>query len=214
MKTTLLIILCLFSINTFAQRWQFQKAEKDTALINFKTAYLGTIRHPGFRMGVEIPITIKDYYKNDKLKKRKEQFLTSNFSFYHHETFHSNFILSFGYLFRRTNAHDWYIDFEPQIGLNKTLLDGTTYKVNEDGDVSKEKLAGYWYFNAQIGFSIGKDFKNTKINMPLKAYVKPNLIVMLPYNNFIYARPSIEIGAVYSFDNIFINNVKHKSYTK
>lgn len=209
-----LIIFLFLTHSNFAQRWTQILSSKDTTTISLKVSYLATIKHPGFALGVEVPISKKEYFKNEKNKKTKEQFLTSNFSFYNHKTFHSNYILSVGYLYRRTNSHNWFFDVEPQIGVNRTLLGETTYEVDNNGIVKQDKFAGYWYFNSQLAFSIGKDFSKQTKPIPLKVFIRPNLILMLPYNNFIYVRPSIELGVRFTNPKLLKKTFTQKQYKR
>jgi hypothetical protein len=208
----LLVLVLPTKIN--AQRWTRTEVLKDTTSLNMKLSYLATIKHPGIAIGVDLPISKKEYYKNEKLKKTKEQFLTSNLSYYYHKTFHSNFLLSVGYLYRRTNSHNWFFDVEPQIGLSRTILGGTTYEVDNNGNVSQNKFAGYWYFNSQLAFSIGKDFSKQAKPIPLKLFLRPNLLLMLPYNNYIYVRPTIELGIRITNPKFPKRTISYKRFNK
>ncbi|GEM_PF-2177890 len=213
MKLIFLIILFTLSTSiTYAQRWQFEKEAIKQLPIHFKMAYLGTIKHPGFKIGLEYPLVQSHYFsKNNTLKKVKEQFLTIHLGYYRHETFHDHWMLNVGYLWRRTNQHGWFTDIEPQVGISKTFLDRTTYKVNDTGNVSKVDLAGYWYANTQFAFAVGKDFSMLEKPIPLKIYLRPSIIVLIPYNNFLYARPAIEIGGIL---DLYPRNTTVKSFKR
>jgi hypothetical protein len=206
------ILLCVK--NAAAQKWRKSSEVKDTAALNIKAAYLATIKHPGFRLGVEYPVVKKVFYKNGRIRKTNEQFLTSGFAFYHHKTFHSNVMFSAGYLWRRTNAGNWFADAELQTGISRTFTAGATYKVDGNGHVSRAKNSGYWYAHVQAGFAVGKDFSANKKPLPLKAYIKPGIMLMLPYNNFVYARPAAEAGVIFTNTKLPFVKRTHKKFNR
>lgn len=212
MKLVITIILfTLFTSSAEAQRWQFQNKTTSQLPIQLKISYLSTIKHPGFKVGLEYPLLQKRYFlKDNSLKKVKGRFATIHLGYYHHETFHDHWMLNVGYLWRRNNRHGWFTDVEPQLGISRTFLDGTTYEVN-DTKVSKVASAGYWYANTQFAFALGKDFSKLEKSFPLKIYLRPSLLVLFPYNNFLYARPTVEIGGILNLSN---RNTTVKSFKR
>jgi hypothetical protein len=78
-------------------------------------------------------------------------------------------------------------------GFSRTFLGGTTYKVDDIGNISVIKLAGYNYALITIGGGFGYDFSMKK-KLPFSAFAKMNLISMFPYNSTIYFRPVLELG--------------------
>jgi hypothetical protein len=95
-----------------------------------------------------------------------------------------------------------FFEFAPGLGYSRTFLAGTTYVVSDNGEVSKKTLAGYNYAMFSISHGFGYDFSKKKA-IPFKAYVKPSLFLLAPYNSFIYMRPTVEIGIIYSPSNFF-----------
>ena len=45
---------------------------------------------------------------------------------------------------RRTKSRGFLTEFSPEVGLSRTFLGGTTYKVDDNGNVTIKKLAGYY----------------------------------------------------------------------
>jgi hypothetical protein len=80
-------------------------------------------------------------------------------------------------------------------------LGGTTYNVSDNGEISKVTAAGYNYAMLSIAGGFGYDFSK-KTGTDVKAFFKPSLIFMAPYNSFVYFRPTVELGAVFSLENL------------
>jgi hypothetical protein len=88
--------------------------KKITTTPNIKAAYLGSIKYPGFKLGLELPryakektITIKSGFKNIKLK---ERFITLN--------------LDAEWQMRTTRKNGWFTEFAPGLGISRTILGG------------------------------------------------------------------------------------------
>src|SRR5690554_8160680 len=90
---------------------------------------------------------------------------------------------------RRTNQKGLFTEFSPKLGYSRTFLGGTTYQVNENGNVSIKKMAGYNYALVSLGVGLGYDFSVSK-SKPIAIYSKINMLTMFPYNSTIY----IQIG--------------------
>jgi hypothetical protein len=98
---------------------------------------------------------------------------------------------------RRTKYSGFISEFSAGPGFSRTFLGGTTYKVDENGNISVIKFAGYNYALITIGGGFGYDFSMKK-QLPLSAFAKMNLITMFPYNSTIYFRPVLELGIRYT----------------
>lgn len=189
-----ILMFLIISVNSFAQRWSDLDVKKSSAIIDWRISYLATIKYPGLQLAAELPLKSKVFFQGDTThrKKLKQHRLTISYTFYQHKTFHSNNMLTAGYVWRRTNRKGWFFDAGAQAGLSRTFIHGTTYKVVDANKVERQRLAGDWFWVANFGFSIGKainvnqDFTNV--------FVKPSIIALFPYNNFIYLRPGIQIG--------------------
>lgn len=207
-----LLALCLCHIIVAQSARAIQSTKKPVSL---RISYLGTIVYPGMTAGMEYPLLEKRYLlQRDSLTsliKSKQQSLTFGLGGYRHKTFHTNLFLTAGYLWRRTNRHGWFADVEPQLGISRTFVDGTVYTVNQHGEVNQKRMAGDWFLVARFSFSIGKAISLKHDQVSAKVYFRPSLIVLAPYNNFLYGRPSLELGVIYGFKNFWKTTAKEKT---
>lgn len=97
---------------------------------------------------------------------------------------------------RRSKSGPWFKEFSVGLGYSRTFIGGTTYKVDESGNVSIVPLAGYNYFIFSTGIGMGYNFQPTR-NLPLSIYSRLSMLLMFPYNSTIYPRPTLEIGIIY-----------------
>jgi len=93
---------------------------------------------------------------------------------------------------RRTRFTGFVSEFSVGPGISRTFLGGTTYKVDDAGNISIVKLAGYNYALVTIGGGFGYDFSIVK-HMPFSTVAKLNIISMFPYNSTIYFRRSLNL---------------------
>jgi hypothetical protein len=193
----ILLAICLQTI--YAQN----TAElPDTGL---KASYLGSIIYPGFKLGIERPYKVIQVEKQKKWGIKtfnKERYWTLNLGYYHHPTFHSNLYLLAEWQMRRQKSNGWFFEFAPGLGYSRTFLAGTTYAVSDNGEVSKKTAAGYNYAMFSIAGGFGYDFSKRN-GLPIKTFLKPSLFVMAPYSSFIYARPTVELGIVFTPDGFW-----------
>jgi hypothetical protein len=211
MKNVLLLFSTLFCISLLHA--QDVKSNETT---NVKFAYLGSIIYPGFKMGLERPYRIKQINKKKSWGTKtiiRERAFALNLGFYHHQTFHDNLYLLGEWQFRRQQPKGMFYEFAPGLGYSRTFLGGTTYKVDDNGVVSKQNLAGYNYAVGSIAGGLGYDFSIKNI-APIKLYLKTSLLVMAPYNSFLYARPTVEIGANYKLKKFLKPTPKFISINK
>jgi hypothetical protein len=128
---------------------------------------------------------------------KKEKFISANLNWYHHPDFHDNLYLTSEWVMRRTRFTGFISEFSVGPGFSRTFLGATTYKVDDAGNISVIRLAGYNYALITIGGGFGYDFSMKK-QLPFSAVAKMNLISMFPYNSTIYFRPVMEIGIRYA----------------
>jgi hypothetical protein len=201
--TSLSLLLVAMS---FLAQAQTEKIEMSS---NIKGAYMGSIIYPGFKVGIERP-----YKHIEKMKKNgkvitKDRLLSLNLGFYHHPTFHDNLYLLLERTRRRTTPKGFFVETSPGIGISRTFLGGTTYNVSDAGEVSKKTAAGYTYAMVSLAGSLGYDFSKKSDNRPYAVYLKPSLFLMFPYNSFLYARPTVELGVIYKPKNFWSKNVNN-----
>lgn len=93
-------------------------------------SYIGAIKYTGFQLGADYQLKerfVEKKKKKDRVKTLyKRRFITANIGFYHHKYFNTNTHLLLGYQLKKVKASGWYTLFEPQVGLSRTFLEGTT----------------------------------------------------------------------------------------
>jgi hypothetical protein len=203
-KVYLLFIAILVQFSLHAQKSKVTISKEIKKIPNVKAAYLGSIVYPGFKVGSEFPMYAKETSitkKTGEVKvKLKERFITGNLGFYYHQTFHANWMLSIEWQLRKTRQNGWFTEWASGIGYSRTILDAITYKVSDAGEISKVKFAGHHYFLMSINGGFGYDFM-VKKEKQLKLYCKGSLLILTPYNSFIYPRPTFEIGVITGLSN-------------
>lgn len=200
----------------FAQQDSVRVTEENVSS-NIKLAYNSSIVYPGLKAGIELPFRKRIINKTKKLGKErhlfKERLFSTNLGWYHHSTFHNNLYITAGFTMRRTNQKGLFTEFSPELGYSRTFLGGTTYQVNENGNVSIKKMAGYNYALVSLGVGLGYDFSVSK-SKPIAIYSKINMLTMFPYNSTIYIRPTVELGIIYKPKNFLKFNSKTKHIHK
>lgn len=175
-----------------------QNASDRPALVasNIKLAYNASIIYPGFRCGVEYPIRQTDvtrYRRNNKVKHyTQKRFASAELGFYHHPTFHDNVYLLLGWQMRKQRPRGFFTEFSPAIGYSRTFLSDETYLVDDAGNISLVKLAGYDYVMVAIGGGFGYQFKTG-----YAAYFRASWLSMFPSNNIVYMRPTLDLGIIW-----------------
>ena len=168
---------------------------------NLKLSYNSSLIYPGMSIGIEYSLNQinERVLKNQKLVRnfKKERFISGNLNWYHHPDFHDNLYLTAEWVMRRTRYTGFISEFSVGPGFSRTFLGGTTYKVDDAGNISVIKLAGYNYALFTIGGGFGYDFSMVK-HLPFSTVAKLNIISMFPYNSTIYFRPVFEFGIRYS----------------
>jgi hypothetical protein len=167
---------------------------------NLNLSYNSSLIYPGISAGLEFPLyhVNLQVFKNQKIVKfyTRGKFITGTLNWYHHADFHDNLYLTAEWLMRRTKYTGFITEFSAGPGFSRTFLGGTTYRVDDKGNVSVVKLAGYNYALITFGGGLGYDFSMKK-HLPFSAIAKMNIISMFPYNSSIYFRPVLEIGIRY-----------------
>lgn len=168
---------------------------------NLKLSYNSSLIYPGMSTGIEYSLNHinERVLKNQKHGRdyKKERFISANLNWYHHPDFHDNLYLTAEWVMRRTRFTGFISEFSGGPGFSRTFLGGTTYKVDDAGNISVIRLAGYNYALISLGGGFGYDFSMKK-QLPFSAVAKMNLISMFPYNSTIYFRPVLEIGIRYT----------------
>ena len=176
---------------------------RESSVHNFDLmlSYNSSLIYPGMSIGIEFPI-INDNAQVIKIKKNvrnftKKRFISENLNWYHHPYFHDNLYLTTEWVMRRIRYTGFISEFSAGAGYSRTFLGGTTYRVDDKGNISIVRLSGYNYALIIAGGGFGYDF-SMKTQLPLSAIAKMNLIIMFPYNSTIYFRPVLEFGIRYT----------------
>jgi hypothetical protein len=184
---------------------------------NLKIAYNSSLIYPGLRTGIECPIRL---VKKIKIKKSgfqkivfKDWFISGNIGWYHHPAYHDNIYFTVEGIMRKTLANGFFSEFSPGVGYSRTFLGGTTYTVDDNGNVSIKRFAGYNYVLAIISGGFGYDFSKMK-SKPFSLFSKFSILTMFQYNNTVYLRPTIEFGVIYKPEKLFMVKPKIKSIVK
>lgn len=124
--------------------------------------------------------------------------LTAELGYYHHATFHDNIYALFGYQLRRFGKRKWFTEFSPSLGYSRTFLGGETYVVDDQtGTVRIKKLAGYNYGILSLGGGLGYVY-----SAKTSGYMRTCLLTMFPSNNYVYLRPTLELGAIFKMPGL------------
>jgi hypothetical protein len=200
MLKTAFYILSLFC-SSFCYAQSDSIIDSSANHMNLKLTYVSSLIYPGISIGVEYPINhvTLSVLKNQILIKRisRDRFISGNLNWYHHAGFHDNLYLTAEWVMRRTRYTGLISEFSMGPGLSRTFVGGTTYKVDDQGNISIVKLAGYYYALITAGGGLGYDFSMKK-QLPLSALAKLNIISMFPYNSTVYFRPVLELGIRYA----------------
>jgi hypothetical protein len=172
----------------------------DKTSSNLRFAYNSSIIYPGIRVGVEIPVNTINMLKKTKNNGTKtilkERYVSFNSGWYHHPDFHDNLYFTAEWTMRRKYAGKLFKDISIGTGYSRTFLGGTTYTVDNYGNVRIVKAAGYNYAMIVAGAGFGFDFSEVE-KYTLSVFSRFNILTMFPYNSTIYFRPVFELGLIY-----------------
>lgn len=168
---------------------------------NLKLAYNSSVIYPGISTGIEFPLQQlnKQVSKNKKHVRSfsKERLIAGSINWYHHQYFHDNLYLTAEWVMRRTKSTGFISEFSAGPGYSRTFLGGTTYKVDDKGNISVIRLAGYNYALITVGGGFGYDY-SIKKQLPVSVFARMIVISIFPYNSTIYFRPVLELGFRYT----------------
>jgi hypothetical protein len=197
MKILTILVLLFVVHQVCAQKTTYSDSLRNKNLA-IRAGAMGTLIYPGLKAGVEWPIK---YLQRVRIKKSREKvvykqrYLSGSIAFYNHKDYHTNVFLLAEWQMRRMKPSGFFTEFAPGIGVSRTFLGGTTYRVNGNQQVEKVSLAGYTYAALSLSYGIGLDLRQ-KSNKNLAFYFKPSILVLFPYNSYLYARPIVEMGMI------------------
>ena len=196
-KFLFIIVLSAFSILAGAHKQTVIDSTFDYTP-PLKAAYLGSLIYPGAKIALELPTAAYVITKSKRHGEKtywKEKSVNASIGMYYHADFHTNVFLLAERQWRRLRPCGWFTEFAPGIGISRTFLGGTTYRVSDAGVVSTKPLAGYTYALFSISSGLGYDLQKLW-SKPIRVYSRVSLLIMAPYNSFIYIRPTIELGII------------------
>jgi len=201
MKKLVLLALLLINFNSFSQ----------ISNTGIRMSYMGSILYPGFKLGIERPYKIKQIervFPTFNWKFYRERYLSYNIGCYFHPSFHTNIFVYPEWILRRQSNFGFFYEIAQGIGLSRTFLP-SGFEVDDKGEINKIPFAGNFYGLFSFSLSAGINLENLEI-APVKIYWKGGMIAMMPYNSFIYYRPTIEFVVIYCPEKFWKSNPKLK----
>jgi hypothetical protein len=114
---------------------------------------------------------------------------------------------------RRINNKGFFTEFSAGTGFSRTFLGGTTYRVDNLGEVTVIRFAGYNYALIIAGAGLGYDFSKLK-GKPISVFYKLSMLTMFPYNSTFYFRPAMELGLIYRPEKFIQILIRKKTVNK
>jgi hypothetical protein len=167
-------------------------------------AYYGIMTfHPGIKLGVDYPILRlvnkrQNGFLHDIGLMRKQStvrwqlWLSGNIMTYHHKKNHVGLLLIPELTARRISHSGWYADISLGTGYARYFLP-TTYQVSNNNTVEQVNNAGRTYVALTFAPAFGLDRSIKKANAA-RWYMKPNLLLLMPYNQAITLNYAFEFG--------------------
>jgi hypothetical protein len=191
MKNLLIIVLLVFSFESFGQKRTVEKQERQHSP-NLKLSYFGNWNYPGIKLGTEFML------KNSLIKPRKnrsprekQSFVTLNLALYDHFEFRTNIMFQTEYLFRKTYKSGIFVDYATGVGISQKLSKQVpTFLENTNVTASEVKPDNRFTALTFLG-GLGYDFEKTK-KKPFKIYARTG--VVLNIGGFLTAVPITEFG--------------------
>lgn len=193
MKILITGLILMGSISLKAQESPPEKIRQ------IQCAYFGEfITHPGLTLGLS-----KDFYVRDKIKSNGK-LIHRAFLFHHQIGIYTQRKLETGLFamssvgYRKTKPRGYQTTFHLGVGVHHGILTGTTYEVDDNGNVSSKKMAGNTSFISNLAISIGKDFSK-RSNLPISVHWKNGLLFKYPINRIVVPQLYTELGLGYQF---------------
>lgn len=210
-KTVRLVFLsCLYPLASYAQSPK-QIIQTDTVVsvsvpALFRPSFWFTNRLLGAQLGLGKTVALKEkhvFKRSGKEKiSTKSRVLSGNLGYYNQPGLHQNALLTAEYAMTRTNRRGFYTEFTPLLGVSRTFLPGTTYEVDEAGNVSIDKNAGNWTLTGGFGLGLGKSFENKPFNSLKTVSVRVVTQVFYPNFRFVSLKPSLQLNTTWELNRL------------
>ena len=162
---------------------------------NWQFSFYGDMLiHPGIEVGYQLPLKNWQKIKSKKgVEKSKNKSLNTglDFIYYWHKSHHHGLALNPYVSYQRTKQNGRYFQGKLSLGFHRSFVDGTTYLVDEHGNVASKYFSGQNSLYTSIAFDFGKDLRFTR-DIPLRWFFQIGLSGRYPYNRSYL--PSIHTG--------------------
>jgi hypothetical protein len=191
MKTWIFILALLCC--TICRAQSVSTNDSTACNFNIKLSYISSIIYPGISTGIEFPL--HNYYV--QILKRQEyiksftkgRFISGNINWYHHPYFHDNLYLTAEWVMRRTKNTGFISEFSAGPGYSRTFLGGTTYKVDDNGNISIIRLAGSNYALITVLYTLDRfwslESDTRRVGLKVKQLKNPMVYQNKNERNFI-----------------------------
>ncbi|MBN1116158.1 MAG: hypothetical protein JXA77_03070 [Bacteroidales bacterium] len=164
-------------------------------------SYFGqALTHPGYKVGFEYEFWSIDKVhtkKNGNVIDRKHSFfLSENISNYYHSRNHVGLLLNSEIGYRYIREKGFMYEAALGLGYFHTFINGDTYSVNDNNEVSRIPLAGQSNFSSLYSFGIGKDY-SFKMGKPWAWHAKFIKFIQFPFGSQYISYSAVEFGLIY-----------------
>ncbi|GAB5537570.1 MAG: hypothetical protein Rubg2KO_38190 [Rubricoccaceae bacterium] len=112
---------------------------------------------------------------------------------YHRATSHTGLFVGAEFGYAAVTRGGFTVMTALGAGIHRSVVDGTTYVVADDGDVREASLVGQTTLMLTAGAGLGKQFRNS----PISVHVRPTLTFRTPYNTSVLPEAHLEVGIRY-----------------
>jgi len=211
MKTKYKLFFLFVTLTFVSQSWCQLSDTTIRIGTRISCSYLSSLIYPGFSVGLEIPLRAIDKIKvkkDDKKLIMKERFFSTDLNLYHQVGFHTNIFLTGSYCLKRINQKGYYLGAMVGVGISRTILGGTTYVMDDNGNVKVKHGAGNFYFAILTGATLGRDFYYSKWKKNFQLFLRPSLLLLMPYSSTIYPKVNLELGVKFGMPDFMKHSVK------
>lgn len=132
----------------------------------------------------------------------KDRILSAGPGFYYQQYLHTNVFLTVDYAFVRRHRSGFYRTFAPLLGVSRTVLNSTTYTVDDNGTVGQDKTAGDWRLMTGFTWGIGKRFDTHKPRLLRDVHLLLNVPVFYPNFRSFVLKPSFLLGVSFNLNQL------------
>ncbi len=167
-------------------------------------SYYGeSLTHTGISVGVERELSTvlitKRRPRPFRAKQRiRQRFLIGHFTTYHHPKNHLATMAMAGFGVRHINRWHEKLELLTTLGYMHQFQHGTTYVVDDDGQLQARRVAHAPKLAWQLALGFGQDFsKRAVAPTPWAWHVRPGVLLEIPHNTTILPRLTLEAGIIY-----------------